>query len=68
MPCLALVTGRFGPHGSFKPNLVRRFGLMFNQFLAVGYRVAIGRFGCDWYWVGPVRVARGGLIRVSGSG
>ena len=30
--CILLV-----PHGSFQPNLVRRFGLMFNQSLAVGY-------------------------------
>ena len=39
---LALVTGRFGPHGSFQPNLLRRFGLMFNQSLSVGLSV----FGC----------------------
>ena len=53
---LALVTGRFGPHGSFQPNLVRRFGLMFDQSLAVGW-------GSDsQIWV--VRVACGGLIRV----
>ena len=57
---LTLVTGRFGPHGSFQPNLVSRFGLMFNQSLAVGW----GSVRQVWVCF-VVRVACGGLITVS---
>ena len=45
---LTLVTGRFGPHGSFQPYLVRRFGLMFNQSLAVGWDSVRQVWLCLW--------------------
>ena len=56
-PCFG--HGSFGPHGSFQPNLIRRFGLMFNQSLAVWW----GSVRQVWVCL-VVRVACGGLIRV----